>query len=203
MLKITAQNTTAAIFWLFLRAYFLLYTMSHTPDLRFPIGEYLKPAEVTDAIWQQSIADIAHLPQQLTAAVEGMTDEQLDTPYRPEGWTCRQVVHHLADSHINMFTRLKLALTEPQPTIKPYKEAEWAELPDYSLPIAISLELLNALHTRWAYLLRSLDAEQRQRGFIHPEYGKVFTIDQISGFYAWHGKHHTAHITALRQRRGW
>ena len=177
--------------------------MTHTPDLRFPIGEYLKPAEVTDAIWQQSIADIAHLPQQLTAAVEGMTDEQLDTPYRPEGWTCRQVVHHLADSHINMFTRLKLALTELLPTIKPYKEADWAELPDCGLPVAVSLELLNALHTRWVYLLKSLDAEQRQRGFIHPEYGKTFSIDHIIGFYAWHGKHHTAHITALRQCKGW
>lgn len=172
-------------------------------DLRFPIGEYVKPADISDAYWQQCIADIEHLSGDLALALEGMTDEQLDTPYRPEGWTCRQVVHHLADSHINMFTRLKLALTEQEPVIKPYIEAAWATLPDYAMPVAVSVSLLHSLHNRWVYVLKSLSFAQRQRGFVHPEYGKVFSIEHITGFYAWHGKHHLAHITELKKREGW
>ncbi len=170
-------------------------------ELRFPIGEYVKPAEVTDEYWLQCIADIAQLPQHIAQAVQGMSEAQLDIPYRPGGWTSRQVVHHLADSHINMFTRLKLALTEEQPTIKPYMEAAWANLPDYGMPVDVSVALLKALHARWVCVLRSLSVEERKRGFVHPEFGKVFSIEHIIGFYAWHCRHHVAHITELKKRQ--
>lgn len=164
-------------------------------NLRFPIGEYQKPSEVNDKLWQHFIDDIEQLPMLLENATQNLNDEQLDLPYRPQGWTSRQVVHHLADSHLNMYVRLKLALTEDNPNIKPYLEASWANLPDYKLPIAVSINLLKGLHTRWTYLLRSLSPEDRKRGYYHPEYGKIYTIDHITGFYAWHGKHHLAHIT--------
>lgn len=173
------------------------------PDLRFPIGEYIKPTEVSDVYWQDCIADIEALPALLKAAVKEMTDAQLNVPYRPEGWTSRQVVHHLADSHLNMFMRLKLALTEDEPVIKPYKEDSWAELPDYTLPTDISLNLLDALHKRWAFLLKSLNDKERKRTFYHPEYHKLFSIEHITGFYAWHCRHHLAHITELKKREGW
>ena len=172
-------------------------------QLRFPIGEYIKPADISDAYWQSCIETIEALPALLETAVRGMSEAQLDTPYRPDGWTSRQVVHHLADSHMNMFIRLKLALTEAEPTIKPYMEAAWADLPDYKMPVAVSMSLLKALHSRWGCVLQSLSREERQRAFFHPEYQKLFPIERITGFYAWHCKHHLAHITELKKRQGW
>ena len=158
---------------------------------------------LTPAERQVAIADIAVLPARLRAAVAGLTDEQLDTPYRPGGWTVRQVVHHLPDSHMNGLIRTKLALTEDEPTIKPYDEKLWAELPDAKLPIEISLGLVDGLHARWAETFRTMRPEFFARFFIHPELGGAVTLDgQLHG-YAWHSRHHVAHITALRQRQGW
>jgi hypothetical protein len=146
---------------------------------------------------------MAVLPAQLRATVNGWTDEQLDTPYRPDGWTVRQVIHHLPDSHINSYVRYRLALTESQPTIKPYDEDAWAHLPDaQSAPVDLSLALLDALHRRWVVLLRSLKAEEWACTFQHPENGTV-RLDMTLLIYAWHGRHHLAHITRLRDRMGW
>jgi uncharacterized damage-inducible protein DinB len=139
----------------------------------------------------------------MRAAVAGLSDEQLDTPYRDGGWTVRQLVHHVPDSHLNAYTRFRLALTEPEPTIKPYDQAAWAELGDSrTAPIAMSLLLLEALHQRWVALLESLAAGDFERRFRHPEIGLV-TLGEVLGMYAWHGPHHVAHITALRHRNGW
>ena len=139
----------------------------------------------------------------MTAAVAGLDDRQLDTPYRPGGWTVRQVVHHYADSHANSYVRFRLALTEDAPVIKPYDEQRWAELPDAkSAPISVSLTLLSALHQRWVLLLRSLDDQTFARTFIHPELGEM-RLDKTLGLYAWHCHHHVAHITNLRARQGW
>jgi len=149
------------------------------------------------------IDEIAAAPAQLRAAVVGLTDDQLDTPYRPGGWTVRQVVHHVPESHMNAYVRIKLALTEDQPTIKPYDEALWAELPDVGdTPIEVSLELLDSLHDRWVRLLRLLSEQQWTRTFRHPEMG-LMTVEKTLALYAWHGKHHVAHITSLRERNGW
>jgi uncharacterized damage-inducible protein DinB len=149
------------------------------------------------------IEGIALAPTRLRAAVEKLSPEQLDTPYRPDGWTVRQVVHHLPDSHLNAYTRLKLALTEEEPTIKPYDEGRWAELADARrAPIEVSLSLFEALHHRWVLLLRGLPAADFARTFRHPELG-VFTIDKQLALYEWHGRHHVAHITTLRERMGW
>ena len=137
-------------------------------------------------------------------AIRGLNEKQLDTPYRDGGWTVRQVVHHVPDSHLNAYTRVKLALTENAPTIKPYDEAAWAALPDSrSTPIETSLRMLEALHERWTGLLRSMKPEDFQRRFTHPEHGKTFTLDWLVAMYAWHGRHHVAHITSLRERMGW
>ena len=141
-------------------------------------------------------------PAKLKAAVGGLNDRQLDTPYRPGGWTVRQVVHHLPDSHLNSFVRFKLALTEEEPTIKPYDEARWAELADSKAPIELSLPLLENLHERWVLLLNSLTPADWQRKFRHPERGPMTLTDNLQ-IYAWHGRHHVAHITALRERNGW
>lgn len=172
-------------------------------DLRYPIGTYTAPASVTAAQRAAWIADIAAAPAALRAAAAGLSPEQLDTPYRPEGWTVRQVVHHVPDSHLNAYTRFKLALTEDEPTIKPYDQARWAELPDSAAPPEVSLALLEALHQRWVALLNAMSPEQFNRRFRHPEHGRIFTLDETLGLYAWHGRHHAAHITALRERRGW
>ena len=136
-------------------------------------------------------------------AVSGLTDAQLDTPYRPDGWTVRQVVHHVADSHMNGFTRIKLALTEENPTIKPYNEKAFAELGDMRLPIGVSLDLLTALHARWIAIYEVLREGQFTRTFIHPEYPEPQTLDRHAQMYAWHSRHHVAHITGLRARQGW
>jgi DinB superfamily len=172
-------------------------------DLRFPIGPFLKPGSVSAAQLDAWIGEIARLPADLRAVVEPLDDMRLDTPYRPGGWTVRQVVHHLADSHVNSYIRFKWALTEDCPTIKTYFEERWAELPDSSaVPIAVSLALLDALHERWTGLLRALAPDDLHREFLHPDSGPV-RLDVNVGIYAWHGRHHLAHITRLAEREGW
>ncbi len=172
-------------------------------DPRYPIGKYTPPQEATPALRQQAIDSIAGTPAKLKAALSGLHDAQLDTPYRDGGWTVRQVAHHVPDSHLNAYVRFRLALTENQPTIKPYEEARWAELADAkSAPVAVSLALLEPLHDRWVRLLRSLTASDFARTFVHPEHG-VRTLDWMLFLYAWHGRHHTAHITTLRNQKGW
>lgn len=172
-------------------------------DLRYPIGPWRSPTEPLNPAWRANhINDIAALPTQLRSAVARLTDVQLDTPYRPGGWTVRQVVHHVADSHVNAYVRIKMALTEMDPTIKPYDEQRWAELPDSSLPIDVSLRLVDAVHERWVALVRALPIEAFARPFQHPESGP-HTVDIALSSYAWHGRHHTAHITTLREREGW
>ena len=172
-------------------------------DPRFPIGKFEMPAQVTPARRQQAIEEIAATPTKLRAAVKGLNDAQLDTPYREGGWTVRQVVHHVPDSHLNSYLRFKLAVTEDEPMIKPYDEALWAELADAkTTPIEPSLALLENLHTRWVIFLRSLGPADWARLFRHPDWGRV-SLDFALAQYAWHGKHHVAHITALRKRQGW
>ena len=173
-------------------------------DLRYPIGPFAYDGLMTDARRSQCVARIAAAPARLRAAVAGLDDAQLDTPYRPGGWTVRQVVHHVPDSHLNAYTRIRLALTEDVPTIKPYEEARWAELPDArTLPVDVSLALLDALHGRWVALLEGLGAADGARQLRHPEHGRLMTIDELCALYAWHGDHHVAHVTGLRERMGW
>ena len=172
-------------------------------DPRYPIGRFAVPTDITDAERAAFVDQIAALPREIRQAVDGLDDSQLDTPYRDGGWTIRQVVHHVPDSHLNAYTRFKLALTEPTPTIKTYEEARWAELPEArSAPIAVSLALLEALHERWVLLLRVLAPGQFTRSFRHPEVG-LMTLNQQVALYAWHGRHHLAHIQSLRTRMGW
>lgn len=174
-------------------------------DLRYPVGRFERPASVSAHERAQFIDAIAACPAALRAAVHGLDDAQLDTPYRPGGWTVRQVVHHVPDSHVNSYVRYRLALTEQQPTIKPYAEAQWAELPDARGPlVAESLALLDALHARWVALMRAMTPADFARTLVHPERpGAPMTLDVMTAMYAWHGKHHVAHITALRQRENW
>lgn len=172
-------------------------------DLRFPIGRFKMDEEITEGERQRMMEEIAEAPAKLRAAVSGLSPEQLETPYRPEGWTVRQVVHHLADSHLNSYIRFKLALTEDEPTIKVYHEDKWAELYDArTAPIELSLALLESLHERWGLLLKSLAAPDWARTFRHPDIG-VIPLEKNVGLYAWHGKHHVAHITSLRERMDW
>lgn len=171
-------------------------------DPRFPVGRFHAPAVSTAAARAAQIETLRRLPERLSAAVNGLTDSQLDTPYREGGWTVRQVVHHLADSHVNSYIRFKLALTEDWPTIKPYDEAAWARLPDCRMPIDVSLALIAALHSRWVALLESLSEQDFERGFNHPQRGRM-TLAANLALYDWHSRHHTAHITTLRQRQGW
>jgi len=172
-------------------------------DLRYPIGEFKYEAPLTDAERQACLAIIEETPARMRAAVAGLNEEQLDTAYRPEGWTVRQVVHHVPESHLNSYIRFKLALTEDEPTIKPYYEDRWAQLEDASeAPIALSLDLLDALHGRWMWFLRSLRPEDFQRTFRHPDLG-IVSLDKNVALYAWHGPHHVAQITSLRERMGW
>lgn len=175
-----------------------------TDDLRYPIGPFRYTPNGSPAQREEWIGELAVAPARLSAAVAGLSAVQLDTPYRPEGWTVRQVVHHLPDSHLNAYTRIKLALTEEEPTIKPYEEARWAELPDArSGPVEPSLALLEFLHQRWLLLLRTLRPSDFARRFRHPEHGRVFDVNEALALYAWHGKHHVAHITSLRRRMEW
>jgi hypothetical protein len=172
-------------------------------DLRYPIGRWDVRTWLSAEEAQRAIATLEAAPARIRAAVAGLDDGQLDTPYRPGGWTMRQLVHHLPDSHLNAYVRMRLALTEKAPAIKTYEEARWAELPDArSAPVELSLQLLAALHARWVLLLRALDAAAWQRTFRHPELGEM-SVDQSLGFYAWHCRHHEAHLTALRARQGW
>jgi uncharacterized damage-inducible protein DinB len=173
-------------------------------DLRYPIGPFQFSGKPDTHSRARCIAEIGAAPGHLRAAVSDLTPQQLDTPYRPNGWTVRQVIHHVPDSHLNAYTRCKLALTEPEPTIKPYDEARWAELPDVAAtPIETSLTLLECLHRRWVLLLRELRPEDYSRKFKHPELGRTITLNELLELYAWHGRHHVAHITSLRDRMGW
>lgn len=174
-----------------------------SPDPRFPIGEFDMDFGVSPELRDARIATIADLPHRLREAVEGLSDEQLDTPYRDGGWTIRQVVHHVADSHSNSLIRFKLALTEDEPpTIKPYYEDRWAMLADAKLPVEVSLKMIDAIHERWVVLLESMSYSDYQKEFIHPETG-TWTLDGALALYAWHSEHHTAHITSLRDKMGW
>ena len=173
-------------------------------DLRYPVGKFDASAPLTAATRVAAIADLASLATNLRAAVAGLPDAQLDTPYRPDGWTARQVVHHLADSHLNAFTRVRLALTEDNPTIKPYEEQKWAELPDSrSAPVDVSIAILDGVHFRWVMMLRSLADSDFARTVFHPGSGRTMTIDFLTAMYAWHCRHHVAHVTELRKREGW
>jgi hypothetical protein len=171
-------------------------------DARYPIGKMEMPKEITQAARQEAIASIARTPKNLREAVRGLSAAQLDTPYRDGGWTVRQVIHHVPDSHMNAYIRLKLALTEDNPTIKPYEEAEWAKLGDASGPIEPSQNLLDSLHERWDLLWSTVRPQDFSRKLVHPEQGER-TIDWLLFVYEWHGRHHTAHITELRKRKGW
>lgn len=172
-------------------------------DPRYPIGRHLAPSAPTLAQRQSAVNEVALLPERLRDAVRGLTDEQLDTPYRDGGWTVRQLVHHVADSHLNAVARFRFALTEADPAIKPYDEGAWALLHDAaSAPVQPSLQLLEGLHVRWVALLRNLDEGQWARAYVHPENGRT-TLNQAVLLYAWHGRHHTAHVTALRRAKGW
>jgi uncharacterized damage-inducible protein DinB len=171
-------------------------------DLRYPIGRYVARTHFTDASRRAAIQAIAEAPARLRTAVQGLDDSQLDTPYRPGGWTVRQVVHHVPDSHLNAYIRFKLGLTEAEPRIKPYDETRWAELPDSSGPVAVSLDLLAALHTRWVSLLEQTAGPDFGRTLFHPELG-VVRLDDLLEQYAWHGHHHVAQVAAHRRRMGW
>ncbi len=172
-------------------------------DLSFPIGKFNYAGAPSESEKHQFIDDISGLASDLRQAVAGLSQEQLDTPYRPGGWTVRQVVHHVPDSHMNAYIRFKLALTEDEPTIKPYEQQLWADLADTkSTPIEVSLTLLDSLHDRWVQLLRSLTATDWKRTFRHPELG-VVSLEKNLALYAWHGRHHLAHVTGLRERSGW
>lgn len=171
---------------------------------KYPIGKFQKSDTLTKDILNKFIDDIEIFPKKLKKEVENLSDEKLDTPYRPEGWTIRQVVNHCADSHMNSLIRFKLALTEDRPIIKPYYEERWAELADSkNMPIEPALKMLEGIHERWTVLLRSLTETELSRTFIHPEHGKEFRLDENIEVYAWHCNHHLAHITTLKTNKGW
>ncbi len=172
-------------------------------ELSYPIGKFQEVLQPSDKQLEEWLVEIEDLPGDLRYAVSGLTDTQLDTPYREGGWTVCQVVHHVADSHMHSYARFRFALTDPGSVIKPYDEAAWAELPDArSAPVLLSLSLLDALHARWVMLLRSLDEAALAKAFVHPEMGPV-KLSKAIQLYAWHGRHHEAHITGLRERNGW
>jgi hypothetical protein len=172
-------------------------------DLRYPVGPFEFEGTRSPEQRQALIDQIAATPERMRAAVAGLSEEQLDTPYRPDGWTVRQVVHHVPDSHLNSYVRFKLALTEEHPTIRAYDENLWANTDDArTAPVEISLDLLEALHRRWVLFLRSFDDKDFARTFHHPDLGTV-SVDRNVALYAWHGRHHVAHIASLRERMGW
>ena len=173
-------------------------------DVRYPIGPAPELQTLTPQGRAALLLDLTGLPAMLRDAVDELPDAQLDTPYRPGGWTVRQVVHHVPDSHLNAYVRMKLALTEENPIIRPYDEVRWAELPDALLPVEVSLRLLDALHERWVGLLSQfiLDDARWARRFVHPELGRAFSLDGALALYAWHGRHHLAHITRPREQKG-
>ncbi len=171
-------------------------------DPRYPVGKFTWPEKITEQDRRAYIQQIEEAPAKLREAVKGLSEQQLDTPYREGGWTVRQVAHHLPDSHMNAYIRFKLALTEDQPPIKPYDQARWAELADSKLPVEPSLLLIESLHARWTALLRAMRPEDFSRTLKHPELGLV-VLDKYVALYAWHGRHHVAHITELRGRAHW
>jgi uncharacterized damage-inducible protein DinB len=172
-------------------------------DPRYPIGKFTRPAVIDETMRDQFIAEIATAPSALLAAVAGLDERQIDTPYRDGGWTVRQLVHHLPDSHVNAYVRFKLALTEDEPTIKTYEEQWWAELPDARLgPLQPSLDLLSALHKRWVACCREITPESFSRKLRHPDHG-LMTLDELLAMYAWHGRHHVEQILGLLRRKGW
>jgi uncharacterized damage-inducible protein DinB len=172
-------------------------------ELKYPIGRFKAPASISAADRARLIDEVVACPGQLRQAVKGLSDAQLDTPYRPEGWTLRQVVHHVPDSHMNCYIRFMLAATEDNPTIRVYEEQLWAELPEAkSGPIEMSQVLLDAVHVRWVARLRNMKDADFARAFVHPQLG-VMPLDKALALYAWHGKHHIAHVTSLRNREGW
>ncbi|NHM33029.1 YfiT family bacillithiol transferase [Neobacillus terrae] len=171
-------------------------------DLRYPVGEFDVKGNYKVDLIEEWIYEIEALPAKVREAVKGLNDEQLDSAYRPGGWTIRQVVHHIPDSHINSYIRFKLALTEDNPVIKPYAEDKWAEFADSNLPIEVSLTMLEALHSRWVVLLKSLKPADLEKTFRHPDLGEI-KLGMNIGLYAWHGRHHLAHITSLKERMGW
>jgi uncharacterized damage-inducible protein DinB len=173
-------------------------------DPRYPVGPFQRRDELSADERRTMLDEIAATPARMREAIAGLSNEQLDTPYREGGWTVRQVVHHVPDSHLNAYIRLKLALTESEPVIRPYDESTWAELPDSrDTPIDVSLSLLESLHARWITLFRSMQPEDFRRTLRHPEHDGVLTVDWLVAMYAWHGRHHTSHITSLRERMGW
>lgn len=174
-----------------------------TQDLRYPIGRLELRSGLTPADRTRLIDQVAEMPALFRAAVAGLDDDRLDTPYREGGWTVRQLVHHLPDSHLNAFCRFRLALTEEHPTVRPYDEKTWAQLPDMRMPPEVSLRLLESLHERWVFLLRALRDSDWTRTYHHPEAKRDFVLDDLLQIYAHHGRHHTAHITSLRARMGW
>ena len=172
-------------------------------ELRYPTGKY-QPQPFSEKQKEKWLNDLKFLPQELELAIQNLDEAQLQTPYREDGWTVQQLVHHIADSHINAYVRFKLGLTENNPPIKPYEEKEWAKLDDVNtVPINVSITLLHALHRRWVATIKNLSDEQWERTVFHPEQKKEMTLWYLLGMYAWHGKHHVKHITALRERNGW
>jgi len=177
-------------------------TAAAAADLRYPIGKFQSQASYSEADRAALIQDIAELPAKLRCALSGLGEKQLDTPYREGGWTLRQVVHHLADSHMNSYVRFRMALTENAPTIKPYDERAWAELTDAKHePVEVSLKLLEGMHERWVVLLRSFKPEDWKRTFVHPERGQVDLATTLA-MYSWHSKHHVAHVLSVRNAKG-
>jgi uncharacterized damage-inducible protein DinB len=173
-------------------------------DPRYPIGQFKYDGVVSAEARRCRIDEIARTPAALREAVAGLRPAQLETPYREGGWTVRQVVHHLPDSHLNAYVRFKLALTEDAPLVKPYDQGRWAELDDSrTVPVEVSLRLLEALHERWVAVLRAMTPEDWRRAYRHPEYERLITLDEVLAMYAHHGRHHVAQITGLRERRGW
>jgi len=178
-------------------------TASAATDPRYPIGPFQPATSFTEADRRERLADIEGLPRRLREAVKNLSQAQLDTPYREGGWTVRQVVHHVPDSHMNAYVRWKLTLTEDVPTIKPYDEAAWALLADSAMDVNVSLNLLEAVHARWVAVIRAMQPEHWAREFFHPEMNKKLTLDQMLALYSWHSRHHLAHITELKKRKGW
>jgi len=201
--RVTQEAMIAAIQPIIKNTKHTMEPQTTTEDLRYPTGKY-QPQPFSEKQKENWLNDLKFLPQELELAIQNLDEAQLQTPYREGGWTVQQLVHHIADSHINAYVRFKLGLTENNPSIKPYEEKEWANLNDVNtVPINVSITMLHALHRRWVATLKALSDEQWQRTVFHPEQKKEMTLWFLLGMYAWHGKHHVKHITALRERNSW
>ena len=173
-------------------------------QLKYPIGRYQKPGMVTDDLWAEWISTLNAFPSWLDVCIENLDERQLNVPYREGGWNIKQVIHHVADSHMNAYIRVKLALTEDNPTVKPYDEAAWAELADTQVvPVNVSVTLVHALHRRLVALLQHMQPSERERTYFHPEHKRNFPLWEVVALYAWHSRHHAAHIQGLRERMNW